>query len=155
MIGKITALFACAAIVFAAVGCGSRDDDSVPREGRVPVDYDLTDTSRRSALMNYGILVEMLIDDTAAWAARNVSVRVEGTYFVYHNSQLDRERHMIRIPGPACQCPQEVELRWEGGLALPADGAAIEVAGVFGTYEESGFRGIPFVAVDTEQFFVL
>jgi hypothetical protein len=136
----IIALLLATMLTLTLVGCGEPDagDDNA-------IDYDFVD-SRRSDLINYGILSDMLSEPHNYEGS---SIRIRGTYSVYFNQWLERERHMLLYDGPACQCPQRLEFKWANNdMVLPEPDTEFEIIGVFGTYEEAGYENLRYVMVD-------
>jgi hypothetical protein len=135
---KITSLVLAFTLMLAIVGC----DDNEPIEidpNRTEVDYDLTETGGRSALMNYGILVDMIWNSPQDFWGK--TVRVQGNYVVQFENSLEREIDILFMPGPACQCPQMAGLKFADGVEPPDPNpdVTVEIVGTYGRFEEAGF----------------
>jgi len=147
---KLFSVIACLPIMLSTLAFAGCDDAPPPPEidpNRTVVDYDLTETGGRTALMNYGILTEMLFNDTAGYIGK--TVRVQGFYFTGFHPDLEREVDALSMPGPACQCPQVAVLQTADGVKLPEPDIdrELEIVGTFGTFTENGFT-ITFFEVD-------
>jgi hypothetical protein len=80
------------------------------------------------------------------------AVKIRGAYTPSFNSATGARYHYVMVSDASSCCKQGLEFIWSGKHAYPADypaeGAKVEVAGVFKSYEEDG---VPYYYLETNN----
>ena len=128
----------------------TNDVDNDIAEVITVIDIDLTamsDTMVYAALLNIMRTPDNHLGRT---------IRISGTYQSFFWDITGLHYHYIIVEGQAGCCPQRMEFRRHGNYVFPddypAEGAMIELVGVFGRYQEEGMFWY-FLAVD--EFIIL
>jgi len=115
---------------------GSTETQPEPGPEAAAVDVDLTTLS---STMIYAEVYNMM---AAPEQYIGKTVKMRGQYTSSYYEETQQYYHFVVIADAAACCQQGMEFVWNGDHAYPgdypADGTVIEVAGVFGSYEELG-----------------
>ena len=127
-------------LLVVAAGCADKDK-SRPGENTASwneksADVDLT---LLSSTMVYAEVSNMLMTPDKYMGK---SVRMSGLYNTSYSSETKTRYHFVVIEDSTACCAQGLEFIWSGKHAYPGDypdkDTKIEIAGVFGSYEELG-----------------
>ena len=133
----IISLFLCLTLILTISACTNNSNED-----------DILDLTSFGDVMVYGIIVDMLTDPED-YVGR--TVKVNGLYEPFFSEDTERYHHFVKIVGSATCCPQFLEFKWNEGNTpddYPETGTEIEMVGIFGTYNEAMFIGLPYLAVD-------
>ena len=117
---------------------GTNDGNSSAEvvKGNTPIDIDLTQLSGN---MVYSEVYYMMVTPENYIGK---CIRMEGQFSVYHDEVTDKYYYACIIKDATACCASGIEFELSGDYKYPkdypAEGAEIEVTGIFDTYEEDG-----------------